>query len=143
LSGRIYNPGFPDFFFIVKIILDNSKLPDFVIDIFEARKYAYKETGELVYDCDNCTVPEKYKIMVGCPLIDAPPAGDNCQFERCPGFALSSEFVSEIYEMIQMIESLPLINLYNHSNILYEVALLEYAYNNWQRREQLKKLKEQ
>jgi hypothetical protein len=110
-----------------------------MIAIHEARRYAYKDTGELVYDCDNCQFPNKHKVeRLGCPKVGMQGQAVDCKFKTCPGDAISSPLVSEFYELIRMVDGIPLINLYKHSNILFEVALLEHAYKVAQQHDQLK-----
>lgn len=121
------NNSIPDLFHIIKNILNNSTLPSEVYEINQARKWAYKEDGSLAYDCSECEYIKSQKIRLGCQHITDKDAVD-CKFKHCPGYAISSDFVPEFYELLQMVDNIQLINLYKYSNILFEVALLEHHY---------------
>jgi hypothetical protein len=123
--------------------LNNSTLPADIYELHTARKYAYTEDGTLFYDCENCQWPLKVKTKLGCPHVGAAGQAVDASFTTCPGAALQhTDVLSQFYDLIRMVDGCTLINLFKHSNILYEIAMLEHSYKIEQQQQMLRQVKD-
>lgn len=88
--------------------------------IFEAIEYGFnQETGEAVFYCPTCKLPDKVKKANRCNKLEA--IDTDRDWTVCPGYGLSHPLYSEVSALIKMISHTKPFDLDNQPQIVYNV----------------------